>query len=204
MASETDFLNNALGKAGCSRITGIDDNSVEAGWCRTYYTSLRRSTQRMANWKFAGARLQLTQDIDQPAFGYTHSYGLPASMLKLRVYNGAQPNLVLADDPLRWQHIASSWRIEGRHLYSNDTMAYIEYIQDVSNPDGWDPLYYEMLASWLGSNLAVAVRKDHNLGERLLQQAMGTWMPMALAVDGQEASVSAYQSDDLIWGRNAV
>jgi len=201
MASETDFLNNALGAAGCQRISGIDDASVEAGWCRTYYPSLRRGTLRSANWKFASARLQLTIDAEAPAFGFIYSYGLPSSLLKLRAYNGIHINITLTDDQSLWLFRDASWRIEGRKLFSNDSVAFIEYVQDVTNPDLWDPTYYEMLAAWLGSKLAMAVRRDGQKAQELLSMAMGTWMPMALAVDGQDASVSAYQSNDLTWGR---
>ena len=203
MASETDFLNNALGSAGCERITGIDDNSPNAAWCKVFYRSLRRSTQRMANWKFCGARAQLSLDTTTPAFGMVYSFHLPASLLKLRTYNGIHLNVTLVDDPTIWQAEGGFWRIEGRKLYSNDGSAFIEYIQDVDNPDLWDALYYEMLASWLASKLAMAIKKDSTKAEKLLNNAMGTWMPMALAVDGQEQSVQVYRSDDLIWGRQA-
>jgi hypothetical protein len=201
MASETDFLNNALGMAGTRRISSIDENTVEAGWCRTYYPSLRRATQRMANWKFNGARLQLTLDSTAPAFGMAYSFSLPSTLLKLRVYNGIQLNIAFVDDPTLWQFQGGSWRIEGRRLYANDAAVFIEYNQDVSNPDLWDALYYEMLAAWLASKLSLAISKDTSLAKSLLEQAMGTWMPMALAVDGQEQSVPIYQSDNLVWGR---
>ena len=157
----------------------------------------------MANWKFCGARAQLTLDTTAPAFGMVYSYNLPASLLKLRTYNGIRLNLTLTDDPTIWQAEGGFWRIEGRKLYSNDSAAFIEYVQDVSNPDLWDSLYYEMLAAWLSSKLAMAIRHDSTKAKDLLQIAMGTWMPMALAVDGQEQSVQAYKSDDLLWGRQA-
>lgn len=202
MPSETDFLNGALGMAGCSRITSIEDRSVEAGWCRTFYPALRRSTLRMASWKFAGARVQLPQEASGPAFGYAYAFTMPASMLKLRNYNGMNVNIVFQDDPTVWWYEGGAWRIEGRSLFSNDQVALLEYVQDVTNPDVWDSLYYEMLAAWLGAKLALAIRKDHQQSQGLLQIAMGTWMPLALAVDGQEKSVETYQSNELIWGRN--
>src|SRR5678815_4151852 len=137
MASETDFLNNALGQAGCDRITGIDDQNVAAGWCRTFYPTLRRGTQRMGNWKFCGARIELQQDASAPAFGMVYAFTLPASLLKIRTYNGVRLNLLLSDDPTFWQSEAGTWRIEGRKLYANDSVVFLEYVQDVTNPDLW-------------------------------------------------------------------
>lgn len=201
MASETDFLNNALGKAGCGAITALDEESVNARWCRVFYPSLRRATQRTAKWKFCDGRMQLQLMSEAPLFGYLYSYALPSQLIRLNNYNGVRINVVLAADPTLWSFQSSGWKIEGRKLFSNDSVAYVEYTQEVTNPDHWDPLYYEMLADWLGSNLALAIRHDTARHRELQQSAMGMWMPLALAVDGQEASVEPYRSDDLIWGR---
>lgn len=203
MASETDFLNGALGKAGVKRITNIADGTPEANWCAVYYPSLRRSTLAMANWKFASARLQLNLDATAPLFGFVYSYALPVEMLKLRQYNGVAVNLVVAVDWNTWLYYGGNWRIEGKFLYSNDANVFIEYIQDVTNPDLWSTLYYKMLESWLASDLAVAIRHDHTASKALLEEAMGMWMPQALAVDGQQAAVQQYVVDDLTWGRNS-
>lgn len=202
MASETDFLNGALGKAGCARITNIDDGTPQANWCKVYYPSRRRGLLALANWKFASTRLQLNLDISTPLFGFSFAYALPTTLLKLRQYNGIAVNLVVAIDWNQWQFYGGNWRIEKQFLLSNDTSAFIEYIEDVTDPNRWSPLFYSMFEEWLASDLAVAIRHDHAASNALLQRAMGVWMPEALAVDGQQAAVQPYFVDDLIWGRN--
>lgn len=202
MASETDFLNGALGKAGCSRITNIDDGTVNANWCKVYYTSRRRGLLAMSNWKFASARLQLNLDATPPLFGFAFAYALPPTMLKLRQYNGVAVNLIVAVDWNQWQYYGGNWRIEKQFLLSNDANAFIEYIEDVTNPDRWPPSFYCMFEEWLASDLAVAIRHDHTAAKELMQSAVGMWLPEALAVDGQQAAVQQYIVDDLIWGRN--
>lgn len=199
---ETDFLNGALGKAGCGRITNIEDGTVNANWCKVYYASLRRGALALANWKFASTRLQLNLNAVPPLFGFNAAYALPVEMIKLRQYNGVAVNLIVAQDWNQWRYYGGNWRVEGKFLYSNDASAFIEYVADVTNPNLWSTLFYKMLESWLASDLAIAIRHDHSASKALLEEAMGVWMPAALAVDGQAAAVEQYIVDDLTWGRS--
>src|SRR5262245_10973007 len=113
MASETDFLNAALGKAGCSRISGLDENSVNADHCRIYYPMRRRALLEMANWKFADTQLQLNLSPNAPLFGLAYSYVLPINIIKLRTYNGFQINLNMAVNYEEWIYFAGgNWRIQ--------------------------------------------------------------------------------------------
>ena len=202
MADETEFLNGALGQAGCSRIAAIDDGSVNANWCKTYYKPLRRALLRMTDWSFAGAQLSLSLDATAPVFGYTYSYGLPPDLIKIKTYNGMQINFTLADDWMSWRFVGANWKIEGQKLYSNESAAFIEYVIDITDPSRWDTLFYEMFQGWLASKLAKAIRHDVGDSERLLQTAMGVFMPEALAVDGQQHATLVYRVDDLTYGRN--
>lgn len=201
MASETDFLNGALGKAGVKRITSIDDGTPEANWCKVYYTANRRGLLGISNWKFAETRLALTQDPTAPAFEFAFAFHLIPDMVKFNEYNGLAANVVMALDFNTWFFHGGTWKIEGLRLFTNDAAVSITYIKDITNPDFWSPLFYKMFEAWLASDLAVAIRHDHGAGQRLLQEAMGVWMPEALAVDGQARSVRPYIVDDLTWGR---
>lgn len=203
MSSETEFLNGALGVAGCGRIASIDDQSVNANWCKTLYPPLRRAWLGMTNWSFAGAQAQLTLEVGSPIFGYTYAYALPPTLIKVRTYNGTQVNALLTSvDWINWRFYAATWRVEGNKLYSNDAAAFIEYTTDIDDPLRWNSMFYEMAKHWLASQLAIAIRQDEGKGASLLQTAMGVFMPEALAIDGQQHAIQAYIVDDLIWGRN--
>ena len=206
MPSQTDLLNDALGQIGASPIVAIDDGTVAANWCATFYPALRRSMLRMSHWRFAETRAALAQDAATPAFEFQFSYALAANMIKLVEYNSVQliinsPDVLLVPNVVFLAPYVGYFKIEGRHLLTNDAEVKIVYIADVTDPNIWDPLFYQVLATWLASKLAKAITKDSKKAATLIQEATQMWAPLALAVDGQEGSVIPYQSDDLIWGR---
>lgn len=201
MANETDFLNDSLGQIGATRVTGIDDGSVNANWCKVFYPELRRAMLRSHHWNFAEARLALPQDASAPAFEFAYAYNLPAALLKIKNYNGNAPVVNTAVDPNYWTTIAGYYKIEGRQLLTNDGQALVVYVKDITNPDVWDPLFYQMLSAMLAAKLATAIPHDANKAAMLMKTAVGFWFDLATAVDGQEGSIIPYMVDDLLWGR---
>lgn len=195
MASETDFLNDALGQIGASRITAIDDGSTEANHCLTFYPDLRRAGLSEHTWNFAEGRVELAQEAAPPIFGYTFSYPLPSDYLRMKEYNGANTDLTLTLMQTGY------FKIEGSKLLTNDGSVKIVYVRDVINPALWSPLFYQYLATRLASKLAGAIPKNIVMSTKKLEEAMGLLGPLALAVDGQESVSTPYIVDDLTWGR---
>jgi len=200
MASETDFLNDALGQIGVDRITGIDQGTPAASWCRTFWPPLRKAMLRMHRWKFAEMRAALASIPIAPAFEFSFSYTLPPDLLAIREYNGT---LLRADLVAQgyWTTMEGYYKVEGRQLYTSDSEVRLVYTKDVLNPDLWDALFYQAAASWLASKLALAIFKNPKMSNELLQQALGNYLPMALAADGQEGTIVPFRVDDLLWGR---
>lgn len=202
MADETDLLNDALGQFGATTITSISDGSINANHCLRFYPSLRRALLRAHHWNFALKWVQLAQDVTPPTAGFAYAYTLPADCLKVVNYGGTAPTtsaiaLVYPDSGIR---VITRYKIEGRKLVSNDGTVYIQYLRDVTNPDEWDGLFYQLVATWLASKLCMAIAKDAKLSFALFQQAQAMLMT-ATAVDGQEGSIEPYVVDDLLWGR---
>lgn len=200
MSAETDFLNDALGQAGCDRITNLNDDVASANWCRVFYKPLRRAMLELADWNFAEDRASLAQALPAPAFEYSFAYGLPTNLLKIKQYNGFNVS-PLAGSPYYWMHWEGHYKIEGARLLTNDTQAYIMYTKDIDNPALFDSLFYQMLSTALASKLASAIKKDSGKSNELLSKAMDMWLPFASAVAGQEDQRAAYISDSLIRGR---
>jgi len=197
MPSQTDLLNDALGQIGAARITAIDDGSINANHCQTFYPALRRGLLRSHHWNFAEARVQLAQDAVGPVFEYTFSYTLPADLLKMKEYNGINLDTSTVELTYLWR----MFKVEGRKLLSNDGEVKIVYVQDVTDPNLWDAIFYQTIAAWLASKLASAISKDAKLSQALLIEATRVLLPLALAVDGQESLVTPFIVDDLMWGR---
>jgi hypothetical protein len=203
ITTETQLLNDALAQAGgCTRITAIDDGSVNANHCLTFYGPLRDALLRAHFWNFALVWEELAQDLTVPAIGFAYSYTLPGRFLRVHEYAGANPVssaplvIVSADMPMQ-----AYYKIEGRTLRSNDGRAFLHFIQRLTNAAEWDPLFYQVLATWLGAKLALAIRKDEKASLLLMKQVNDILLPLALAVDGQEGSIEPYRVDDLLWGR---
>lgn len=202
--SETDLFNSALGLVGANPIRFADDDSTSSKMCMRFYVPLRNGLFRSARWNFCERRAQLAQLATPPAFEFAYAYQLPADCVRVWEYNGAgvttSSYLVYYQTGIRYQPM---FKIEGRSLVSNDSQAYIVYSQKISNPAEWDPLFYQMVETWLASKLAAAIPKDMQKSAQLLNQAVQVLMPMALAADGQEGSLQPFVADALTWGRNA-
>lgn len=195
-----EFLNDALGQCGFARVTAIDDGTVNANWCQTFYPKLRRAGLSLARWSFAETRLQLVQNVTPPAFEFAYSYAVPSDMLIIREYNGATltPSAV---DPNWWYAMAGRYKIESGNLYSNEGEVKIVYTRDETNVEKWSDLFYQMLSTWLASKLAMAIGKDSAKSSALYNQAIALGLPLAAAIDGQQGTVTPYVVDDLTWGR---
>ena len=203
MADETDLLNDALSQFGGAAITAISDGSINAKHCQRLYPQLRDALLRMHHWNFALKWVQLAQDVTPPVAQFAYSYTLPPDCLKVINYGGSATavsslSLIFPDSGVR---IVTRYKIEGRTLVSNDGVVYIQYIRQVTNPDEWDGLFYQVVSTWLASKLCMAIAKDVRLSTGLLSQARDILLPLATAADGQEGSIEPYVVDDLLWGR---
>lgn len=198
MPSETDLLNDSLGQIGAARITAIDDGSVNANHCQTFYPALRDSRLRSHHWKFSKTRVELAQDATPPLFEFAFAYTLPANSLKIIEYNGA--NLDTSNLSLFEAAALFRFKIEGRKLLTNDGVVKIVYLARVTDPNVWDGLFYQGLTAELASKLASAIAKDDKKSLALLQKAEHLFS-IAMAVDGQEGSVEPFRVDNLLWGR---
>lgn len=199
MPSETDCLNDALSQIGASPITAIDDGTVNANHCKRLYPALRDSLLRTHHWNFAMARIELAQDATPPLFEFAFSYTLPDDLLKVVEFNGAA--LDTSSLALFGSKEAEYYKIEGRQLLTNNGNVQIVYLRRVTDPNLWDAIFYQVVATWLASKLASAITKDERKAQALLKDAMLLLLPMAMAVDGQEGSIVPLASDSLTWGR---
>lgn len=200
MPSEVDLLNDSLSQIGSGPIVSIDDGSVSANHCARLYPALRDALIRSHHWNWAMTRVELAQDATPPVTEFAFSYTLPADCLKVVEFAGADLD-TSTSIPLFDSHGAFQYKIEGRKLLTNYGTALVVYLARVTNPDAWDPLFYQVVATWLASKLASAITKDDRKSSELLNKAVSVLMPLAMAVDGQEGSVQPMISDSLTWGR---
>lgn len=203
ITTETQLLNDALALAGGNtRITNIDDGTINANHCLTFYGPLRDGLIRSHHWNFAMKRAKLAQNLSTPVSGFAFSYKLPPDNLKIVDYGGANPSSTTLPLTINWYgtRYLAYFKIESGNLLSNDGVAYILYLRRVTNPAEWDAMFYQAVALMLASKLAMAIRKDSQASLALMQQGESKLL-MAMSVDGQEGSTEPFVVDDLTWNR---
>lgn len=83
MASDVQIVNKALVKIGASTITSLTENSKAARSANAIYELTRDAALRDHPWNFAHKRVILASDSEEPAFGWTYAYTMPADFLRV-------------------------------------------------------------------------------------------------------------------------
>lgn len=181
MPSITDLCNDALGQIGSTFIAALDDGTFPANLCNRFYPTVRDAVLRDHLWNFAMTRVSLARNASAPVSEWTYGYTLPADCLRV-------VRLGLYDD--------IRWKIEGRNLVTNESSASILYIARIEDPNAWDTLFYQALATRLASKLAMPLASKASMAVELykLYEAM---ISDARAVDGQEGISDPMCATDL-------
>lgn len=155
MTSVVEICNSALNKIGANTINSLSEDSQEARLCKAQFTRLRDALLRSHPWNFALHRAVLARLADPPAFDFAYQYQLPGDCLRL----------------LQLQDPATRFRIEGRQLLTDAEAARVLYIRRVTDPNRFDALFGEALATRLAAEIAFAVANSRSLGEEMLKLA---------------------------------
>lgn len=156
MASKVEICNRGLQKLGATRITAMDENSVNARACDAAYDSLRQAELRANVWSFALDRASIAADAAEPAFGMAYSYTQPSDCLRVL-------------DPYPFDDFADrDWQIEGRKIYTDMTAPLeIRYIKDVTEANTMDALFREALAARIAIELCEQLTQSNTKKEAL-------------------------------------
>lgn len=165
MASVIDICNMALSRIGNSqRINALDEASIQAEQCSLFYEPARDFVLRDFAWGFATAFASLAEVATNPDPAYPHSYAVPTDCLKIRqIVNPVFPAWYGApfDDCVRRPNVPGiGYRVVGRVIATTVSPATLEYTQQVTNPELFDPMFVSALAWRLAGQIAPAVAKD--------------------------------------------
>ena len=103
MASVIQICNSALNQLGAGSITALTENSKNARLCNERYETVRDAVYRSHPWNCLIKRVQLAQDSDTPAWGFSFQYTLPSDCLRV----------------LQIKDYDADYKIEGRKLLIN-------------------------------------------------------------------------------------
>lgn len=153
----------------------LEDASQVARFCKRFYDQTCDEVLRSHPWNFAGKRLALSRLSNNPIFGWTYQYQLPEDFLRL-----LQLNAYSATEAPRL------YEIEGDRLLTNEGVAQVRYVARVTDPNLFDALFVEALATKIASKLAQPLTGSRQEASALLQAYERVVAPLARSVDARE------------------
>jgi hypothetical protein len=171
----TSICNLALAQLGQSQIMSLEDASQAARFCKRFYDQTRDEVLRSHPWNFAGKRLALSRLSDDPLFGWAYQYGLPIDFLRLLQLNAYSSS-----------EAPKFCEIEGNRLLTDEGEAQVRYVARVTDPNLFDSLFVEALATKLASKLAQPLTGSRTDANALLTAYERVVAPLARGVDARE------------------
>tara|TARA_R100001244_G_C5149348_1_gene129386 strand:- start:488 stop:1069 length:582 start_codon:yes stop_codon:yes gene_type:complete len=144
MASVVQICNSALNQLGASSITALTEDSKNARLCNERYETIRDAVYRSHPWNCLVKRVQLAQDTDTPAWGFTYQYTLPSDCLRV----------------LQIKDYNSDYKIEGRKLLIDESDVYLIYIAIETDVNQLDILLRETISAGLAQDIAYAITSN--------------------------------------------
>lgn len=185
--TKTEISNLALSHAREKEINGNVDTTDEliAETVLKHYDQTLRQTLARTRPAFAQTRVQLVENAEVPAFGWTASFMLPKDYVEMVRFNGDEVDSISSD----------LYEIEGRNLLTKEGDAYCVYIRHEEDTSLYDAEFIEAFALLLGSKVVNARRGDKELAASL--QSNGAMMASeSSAKSGQ--SRKRFNSRDMI------
>lgn len=196
MATEVDICNLALSRVRASEIGSFDENSAEAIQCRILYPMIRDQILTSYAWHFAKVvrALSLTAS-DSPEWSYVYDH--PNDCLRIhyvfdeKSYRG-QVNISsrkrIAEYRIPYE--VGSGSNGSRVIMCNMEGASISYTKAITDARLFDPLFINLLAWQLASELAIPLGGDSGKNYR------DTALNAVAAAASQAMSLTANENEN--------
>jgi hypothetical protein len=174
--SNTVIANLAISHLGSGKeVTALDtENSDEANACRRFYEEARKKILRDFNWPFATKIETLVLLETTPNNEWAYSYRYPTDCLNIRKIQSGVAN--------ETNQSRAAYKIgkdtSGKLIFSNTASAIVEYTEDVSTVELFDPDFVMAFSFLLASYTAARITggDPFKLGDRAManyQAALG-------------------------------
>jgi hypothetical protein len=185
--SKTSICNKALRKLGAKALMNVDtDNTRESNLCKQSYDSVLQEVLRMHNWNFAVFRQSLVLDASgSPAYQYNNRFILPTIPIFIRLL-AVQNNI--------------EFRLENNFLVTNAATVNIKFIGKETDPNKYDSLFIECLASRLAYEIGYSITSDESRTARTKQDFIES-LSLARDRDNLEDNDVAETSDSFSGSR---
>ena len=183
MASVIQICNSALNQLGASSITALTENSKNARLSNEIYETIRDAVFRSHPWNCLIKRVQLAQDTDTPAWGFTYQYTLPSDCLRV---------LQIKDYNL-------DYKIEGRKLLINEDTVFLIYLAQITDVNELDVLLRETISAGIASDISYAITANLQV-TKLMTEKYGLKLSEARHTDASEG----YNTDPTLGNTDQV
>jgi hypothetical protein len=181
MPSPVDICNQALAEIFSASIASMDERSVEAQACTTFYEPTLTEMLEGHPWSFANKRVQLASIVNPRPVEWGFAYSLPTDCAKpLRIvpdfstitappaYYG--PWGEWPDRGFPWDHgLGRFYDLQGDTIYANVDAATLDYVS--TDVNRLPALFSRALVLELASRIVAPLKKSRELKGDLIKQA---------------------------------
>jgi len=166
-----DIYNRALIKIGSRNIlSAITDPVPEASIIGVLYADLRDTLLQSFTWNFAMKRVALSETT-APAFGFDKAFQLPADCLRAVIDDNAN----------------AVFRVEDGVLLTDALTIDLVYIAQVTDTTSFPPMFREVLAAYIASEICEALTSNTNQATKLKKDYLDL-LGKAKKADSQEGT----------------
>jgi hypothetical protein len=151
MASVVEIANSALNMLGANNINSLTEDSKPARVINQRYAPVRDAVFRAHPWNCLIKRQALAADTEAPAFEFATAFSLPGDCLRV----------------LQTEYLDTIFRVEGRKILSDESDINILYISRVEDPNEYDTLLIDTIATKLAAEIAYPLVASNTLSTNL-------------------------------------
>ena len=170
MSNPVEICNVALGRINKPRINSLNDQTVEALTCRTFYDFCRQACLSDAPWNFASKFLALSL-LTETNTGWLYVYSYPGDCATAReIINPAADQSSYSDinDQIPFEvglSVTGNFNI----IMTNQIDAVLKYTADISNAGIFSASFSDALAWRLAAELCLPLRLDLQVAQAVRQ-----------------------------------
>lgn len=172
MTSKVSIVNKALSLIGASRITSLDDDTLEAKAAQNTYEQSLRSILSECLWNFATKRSLLSEVVKTAEWttdNMNYYFQLPSGLI--RVFETSNP--------------LAKMRIEGEYILTNYSSVGILYTYYLDEPSKYPASFVDALSYKLAADMCYEITNSNNFAGELLKVYEGHYLPRARTQDAQ-------------------
>lgn len=155
----TAICNLALAKVGDIAILSLNDPTPEARFCNLFYDQTVNELLSLHQWNWATSFVRLSQTATPPDIAWSYSYLLPVDFGRIITFNAFSPAMP-----------RPTYQLGIGLLYTEESVAEISYVRELTDPDSFDAMFIELLAVRIGSKLARPLAGSLDIEKTLLAE----------------------------------